>query len=258
MEFFAGRFDTEVLALHVEEPFAAEGARQLTHSDLFERLRNFLPPDFRQLSVSYFVESGDPGTVIVDFARQKEVDLIMMPTHGRGAFRRFLLGSVTAKVLHDAPCPIWTDVRAEHAPPVSQLHCQRVVCGVEPREQDVAVIAAASQLTREFDGTLTVATAVPLPMVHTELVTATAGAQFIAAAVESARNELDQMLSEAHAVAHLCVDVGTASSVLRKVAGEAKADLLVIGRSQVQGVFGRLRADGYSIIRDAPCPVLSV
>jgi hypothetical protein len=30
------------------------------------------------------------------------VDLIMMPTHGVGTFRSFLVGSVTAKVLHDA------------------------------------------------------------------------------------------------------------------------------------------------------------
>jgi len=45
----------------------------------------------------------------------------MMPTHGLGGFRRFLLGSVTAKVLHDADCPVWTGVHLERAPHSKQL-----------------------------------------------------------------------------------------------------------------------------------------
>jgi nucleotide-binding universal stress UspA family protein len=38
----------------------------------------------------------------------------------------------------------------------------------------------------------------------------------------------------------------------------AKADLLVIGRSADHGVIGRLRTNAYSIIRQSPCPVVSV
>ena len=33
---------------------------------------------------------------------------MIMPTHGYGVFRRFLLGSVTSKVLHDLGCPVLT------------------------------------------------------------------------------------------------------------------------------------------------------
>jgi hypothetical protein len=54
---------------------------------------------------------------IVEFAHNNNITLIAMPTHGYGLFRRFLLGSVTAKVLHDADCPIWTGVHMEAAPP---------------------------------------------------------------------------------------------------------------------------------------------
>ena len=39
-----------------------------------------------------------------------------MPTHGYGPFRRFILGSNTAKVLHDADCPVWTGVHVEEIP----------------------------------------------------------------------------------------------------------------------------------------------
>jgi hypothetical protein len=44
---------------------------------------------------------GDPAHAITDFVASNKVDLVMMPTHGYGPFRQLLLGSVTAKVLHD-------------------------------------------------------------------------------------------------------------------------------------------------------------
>jgi nucleotide-binding universal stress UspA family protein len=50
------------------------------------------------------IKVGDPAPEITHFAEQNQVDLIMMPTHGYGRFRNLLLGSVTAKVLHDAKC----------------------------------------------------------------------------------------------------------------------------------------------------------
>ena len=50
---------------------------------------------------------------IVEFAHNKDVDLIMMPTHGVSGYRNMLLGSVTVKVLHEAKCPVWTATHAE-------------------------------------------------------------------------------------------------------------------------------------------------
>ena len=37
-----------------------------------------------------------------------------------------------------------------------------------------------------------------------------------------------------------------------------RADVLVIGRGSAAGVFGRLRTNAYAIIRQSPCPVVSV
>jgi nucleotide-binding universal stress UspA family protein len=36
------------------------------------------------------------------------------------------------------------------------------------------------------------------------------------------------------------------------------ADVLVVGRGSAAGMFGRLRTNAYSIIRQSPCPVVSV
>ncbi len=51
-------------------------------------------------------EAGNPAATILDVAEKNECDLIMMCTHGMGAVKRFLLGSVTNKVVHHAKIPV--------------------------------------------------------------------------------------------------------------------------------------------------------
>jgi nucleotide-binding universal stress UspA family protein len=50
--------------------------------------------------------SGDPATAILDEARKKDVDMIIMGTRGLAAPERWLLGSVSTKVLHQASCRV--------------------------------------------------------------------------------------------------------------------------------------------------------
>lgn len=49
---------------------------------------------------------GQPAPAIVHYAQQNQIDLIVMPTHGRTGFTRLLLGSVAEEVLRHAPCPV--------------------------------------------------------------------------------------------------------------------------------------------------------
>jgi nucleotide-binding universal stress UspA family protein len=49
---------------------------------------------------------GDPAEVIVDAAKEAGADLIVVGTRGLGTAERVLLGSVSTKVLHDAPCDV--------------------------------------------------------------------------------------------------------------------------------------------------------
>jgi nucleotide-binding universal stress UspA family protein len=48
------------------------------------------------------------------------------------------------------------------------------------------------------------------------------------------------------------------AKVVSQLSAESKADLLVIGRKAEAGVLGRLEMIAYSIIRQSPCPVVSV
>ena len=50
--------------------------------------------------------TGRPWHVICDWAAEKKVDLIVMPTHGHSGLRHILMGSVAERVTHKAPCPV--------------------------------------------------------------------------------------------------------------------------------------------------------
>ena len=52
------------------------------------------------------VRDGQPGPEIVEEARRWHADLIVMGSHGYGALKRLLLGSVASHVLHHAPCSV--------------------------------------------------------------------------------------------------------------------------------------------------------
>lgn len=45
---------------------------------------------------------------ITDYAKTNRIDLIIVGTHGRGAFKQFILGSAAERVVRSAPCPVLT------------------------------------------------------------------------------------------------------------------------------------------------------
>lgn len=62
----------------------------------------------RGLSVVSEVLQGTPSTSIVEYSQQCDIDVIVMPTHGRRGLERFLIGSVTERVITTAETPVIT------------------------------------------------------------------------------------------------------------------------------------------------------
>ncbi|MFC1816898.1 universal stress protein [Thermodesulfobacteriota bacterium] len=52
------------------------------------------------------VIQGDPATQIVNLADEEGMDMIVIATHGYTGWRKFMFGSVTAKVIRLATCPV--------------------------------------------------------------------------------------------------------------------------------------------------------
>ena len=60
----------------------------------------------RGISAELVERSGDPAIAILDEAEKEGSDLIVMGTRGVSAIQRWLLGSVSSKVLHHARCSV--------------------------------------------------------------------------------------------------------------------------------------------------------
>jgi nucleotide-binding universal stress UspA family protein len=255
VETFTGHFQAELTLLYSLEP--------LTYNDIpfdasaltQEQLNRYLAEELKQFDVNRVLVHGEPASKIADYAQAHGFDLIMLPTHGYGRFRRLMLGSVTAKVLHDAACPVWTGVHMEQVPRLEDIAFKKIVCAIDLGEQSCPTLRWAKEFAAEFGASLTVVHAVPEAKDVVSLY-----------ADEQAKEKLIRRATEKVQAVKDCVgSSGDISIVADDVpfavcgcAGREKADLLVIGRSVAQGVLGRLRTNAYSIIRQSPCPVISV
>jgi nucleotide-binding universal stress UspA family protein len=220
-----------------------------------QQLHSFLRSEFETVSTTRLTLEGDPGRTIAEYAEKEKADLIMMPTHGYGPFRRFLLGSVTAKVLHDAHCPVWTSAHLSDPPrPPTGYH--KVLCAVDLSEKSLPLVKWAAQFCRERGAKLALVHAIPAAKQPVGL--DLEGDRFRAALFEMARAELAKLQSEAGTKLEAVVAGGDVAQVIHETAEDTRADLVIIGRGVMQETFGRMRTNVYAIVRETPCPVISV
>jgi nucleotide-binding universal stress UspA family protein len=262
----ARHFQSELTLLHALTPLHHEfGPLEIAGTMLVDVYRTrseqagkeldaFMAEELAGLNVRRVVLHGDPAEKIVQFAHDEGIDLIAMPTHGYGPFRRFILGSNTAKVLHDADCPVWTGVHLEEVRAAEAGPWQSILCAIDLGPQSAKTLAWADWLRKEFHARLTVihATA-PGPDIVDE-----SQRTWRAQVREAAEIELQLIQRETGAEAELFLEAGEPERVICSEALRVKADVLVIGRGSAAGVFGRLRTNAYAIIRQSPCPVVSV
>jgi nucleotide-binding universal stress UspA family protein len=262
----AQRYKAHVIVLHVLQPPPPLYAGMNTvypevydfeglSADLRAELQKFTDAELPKVSVTCVVETGDPAAVIIEFAENENISLIAMPTHGYGRFRRMLLGSVTAKVLHDAKMPVWT---AAHAPEAShRAHPQprHILCALDLKSESHQALEFALELAADTQATVEVVHVAAEGVVEPVQAESKMHALLAAAArtgpvkiqEDAGGPEVDEV-----------VNGGSVSHVVRTVALQKRSDLVVVGRGCIQTTLGQLRANAYEIVREAPCPVLSV
>jgi nucleotide-binding universal stress UspA family protein len=249
---YARWFDAEIILLHVEPIAVDPFVWPMQTEHLSELLEHFLVPELEGLKVKRLVRPGDPAREIVSYVTNEKADLIMMPTHGRGPFRRFILGSVTAKVLHDAPCPVWTSAHLDFEDLVPQPHLTDILCAVDLDERGVHTLRYAAGFAQHVRAnTLTVAHAVPVTGPVSD------GQEEDNDLLAAARMRIAEMQCLAGTTATSCVGSGKIGEFINRAARANNSDLMIIGRGG-HGLLGRLRTHDYAIIRESPCPVLSI
>ena len=260
----AAMFSSKVTLLHVLEP-STSGFELLTRpapeaeedqkTVACAKLTAYLSSEFPVHKFPRLLVVGEAADRIAAVARERDFDLIVMPTHA-GVFRRTLLGSTTAKVLNDADCMVMTTQHAESISP-RQLEHREWVCAIGLSADSERVLSIASQLAETAQANLSLIHAIPaaghVPPVQLDLEERVQSLE-----KQAAGERLRELQSAVGSHAKVNIAVGPTKDALTGMAHRLHADALVIGRSSKPGAQGRLRDLTYAVVRDAPCPVISV
>ena len=124
---FAEKFGAELHLLHVVQNLAlmvpdtvnvvppiGPSVEQLTAAVREALERTSRENQLERFKIHREVREGTPFYEIIQYAKEKSVDLIVMGTHGHSGLVHVLLGSVTEKVVRKSPCPVLTIRHPEH------------------------------------------------------------------------------------------------------------------------------------------------
>ncbi len=262
VEWLASRFNSKVTLLNVfevpvswygsgEAPLMSPDCFQQFAADARKRLADY-PLQLPENQIDRATAEGDIAWQIKSWVEEHDADLVMMGTHGYGAMRRLLLGSVAMKILHDVSCPVWTHSPSRTAS--TGVSVSNILCALELTEEAVPLLRFAKQLARQFNAQVRIIHSVPetesRPYKYFDR-------DLNGFLMKSANEEIARQQKEAGTdfpveltakpIAQFTADLGSGQPV----------DLIVLGRGKTQEAFGTLRTHTYEILRQAPCPVLS-
>lgn len=199
---------------------------------------------------------GHPGKAIAHSAKRERADLLVMGSRGVTEFQPMLLGSVSRKVLLQAPCPVLLVKR-----PARTL--KRIVLGTDGSVESWRAVVWLEQLPETIRPAVTVVSVIPpLPL---EGIRVHAGALAVGDQVEGVlRREVQKLASrvagtlrKAGFSAKETVMAGHPGAKLVELARHEQADLVVVGsrsgRSAQEYFMGSV-AD--TVVKHAPCSVL--
>jgi nucleotide-binding universal stress UspA family protein len=217
-------------------------------------------------SLEVALAEGDPARSILIEADRLSADLLVMGTHGTSGFKRFILGSVTEKVLRQAASPVLT------VPPSVgtqvDVPFQRVLCGVDFSECSLSALEYARSLAGESGACLVVVHALEWPWDEPPAPEFDELPAAERAALRAFRRNREHQARERLAalaaiggerrmlprIAH-----GKAYAAVLRVAAEEHADLIVLGVGGRSGADRALFGSTTNhVVRRATCPVLTI
>jgi len=250
-------YGPEALALSelaITDPRLPEEARELEE----QRLHQFARDTFPGHHVESIAKLGEPGSIVHQVVQHQGADLVMLATHGLGPVRRFLLGSVAAKVLHDVSAAVWTgtgSIFSEHTP---KIPYRSILCALDQGdtedEEAAAVLKAAAAFARGYNACLSLVHVVETPPPTVEVDFSPYLKELMAHADFKVRELKGALGIDApHSIIDARIPDGIRREALRR-----NADLIVTGRGHAQETFNIISSRLYPIVRQSPCPVLSV
>jgi nucleotide-binding universal stress UspA family protein len=199
------------------------------------------------LPVESLVVEGPPAAAILKTAQDRPAEWIVMGTHGYSGWHRFLLGSVTERVLQETDRPVLAVRNKKGAEEPSSLSIQQILCPVNYTEVALQALRQAVTIVERFSARLLVVYVVESP------------------GEGPGEKEMDRLCAwipeEIRAQCQMkeVVRTGNAAEQILEVADSADCDMIVLGarhkRFRDTTVIGTTTMN---VTRHAPCPVLTV
>jgi nucleotide-binding universal stress UspA family protein len=216
------------------------------------------------VEVTTEIRDGQPWREILTMARDLPADLVTLGTHGRSGFERFVLGSMTDKLLGRLPCPALSVCHEEGRTWEAPGLVNRVLCATDFSAPATEGVALALGVAHKIGSEVT------LLHVIDALPDAEEYVYYSVPEIVPLRKALEeQALSRLQAAvpkdlpSGLKVEIrlvtGRAHEQILATAAELRADLIVLG-TRGHGPLGRLLFGSTSerIVREASCPVVTV
>lgn len=229
-----------------------------------EQLGSLIDP--QQVEWEALIATGHTADEISRLAEVKSADLVIAATHGRSGLKRFLLGSVTERLMRILPCPLLiVPGPAPDAPDVidQPLRFQRILIGCDFSPDADLAFRYGLSLAQEFQSELYLVHVIERPA-YPIPVDKTAGTEDDFQPVM--QNHLKEKLSalippEAlnWCSPNMVLLEGQPDEELTRYAVSQNIDLIVLG-VRGQGLVEKLFVGSTTdrVVRRAPCPVLSV
>jgi nucleotide-binding universal stress UspA family protein len=221
--------------------------------------------DTSGVEVRLQAKAGDAVRVILDEAKAPPSDLIVLGTHGHTGFDRWVLGSVTEKILRKAWCPVLAVPPPAIEPPSDTLQLfKRILCAVDFSDASLKALEYALALAKEADAELMLMHVVEgLPnLPHWEQPTNPSILEYLRLSEEHALSRLRSVIppdARTWCRPQELIMTGKPYEEILRVSREQDVHLIVIGvhgRNPVDLMF--FGSTTNHVIRTATCPVLTL
>jgi nucleotide-binding universal stress UspA family protein len=205
------------------------------------------------------VAEGNVVTEIAGLAMSLPADLLVMGTHGRSGFERFMLGSVTEKMLRKAPCPLLTVPPRAGIPPAHADPFRRILCGVDFSPSSLRALQFAESLAEEADAELVVMHVIEPVSILEPVVQPGAGpgAGARAEALQRVQHLITRDARTYSRVSEVVVEGKAHVEILREAASR-QSELIALGAHSGHRALLAFGSTPNHVVREAVCPVLIV
>jgi nucleotide-binding universal stress UspA family protein len=223
-------------------------------------------PLFNGLEVEPVIVEGEPAHEIAQAARNYDIDVATVVTHGRRGLARALWGSTAEEIIAEAPCPVLT-LRppqhdfVEHRGSATEIRLNRILLATNFRPSSIAATHLARELADTAKAELHAIYVIGDYFEQISVMFPEGGRSALSRMRAEVNERMQTFAGEGHGGVLTHVAEGRPYAEVVRLAAQIDADLIVIGTSVHASLFGGAAALGSEIervVRNAPCPVLCV